>query len=197
MDAVYGVLSERPAVEIFNAATPILNETREKPKPVIKEEIVEKTVTAPKKEDVKAAVVKQPAEKPKQTKAEYQRPLPEKTGIFTSRFGKRTLNGQTRLHAGIDIAAPKGSPIYAAKEGRITRAGWASGYGLLIEIEHPNGTFTRYAHCSKLLMKAGDKVNQGTEIAQVGSTGRSTGSHLHFEIIKNGKPVNPYGYVKW
>lgn len=198
LDAVYSTLAEKPSVEIFNAITPILNEARVKPIPEPVKEIVKETVSVPKKEEVKITPPKT-SEKPKQTKSKavYQRPLDDGVGVFTSRFGKRTLNGQTRLHAGIDIAAPKGSSIYAAKGGEITRAGWASGYGLLIEIKHTDGTFTKYAHCSKLLMKVGDKVDQGTEIAKVGNTGRSTGSHLHFEIIKNGKPINPYSYVKW
>lgn len=210
-EAVYSILNEKPSVKIYEAALPILNEIKEvkpqpAPKPAVKAKQANKAAVTPatKKEETKAAA-QAPAEQGKATskiKAEYARPLyarplPTGTGVITSRYGKRTLGGKTRLHAGIDIAVPKGTSIYAAKSGEVIRAGWGNGYGLIIELKHSDGSITKYAHCSKLLMKVGDKVEQGKEIAKAGSTGKSTGSHLHFEIVKNGKTINPYSHVKW
>lgn len=100
------------------------------------------------------------------------------------------------MHYGIDIAAPAGTAIKAADGGKVTYAGWKGSYGYLVEIDHENGYVTRYAHCSKIEVKVGSRVYKGQIIARVGSTGRSTGSHLHFEVLKNGVHVNPYGYVK-
>ena len=97
---------------------------------------------------------------------------------------------------GVDLAAPKGTPIYASRDGTISYSGASSGYGLLVEINHGSGITTRYGHCSKLLVKKGQKVKQGQIIALVGSTGHSTGPHCHFEIRINGTPVNPEKYVK-
>ncbi|SHJ96262.1 peptidoglycan DD-metalloendopeptidase family protein [Tepidibacter formicigenes] len=114
-------------------------------------------------------------------------------GKLTSRFGKRW----GRIHTGIDIAAPKGTIIKAADGGTVTFSGTQSGYGKLVIIDHGNGYKTYYAHCSKLLVKKGDKVAKGQSIAKVGSTGRSTGNHLHFEVRKKGTPVNPLTYVKY
>ena len=125
-----------------------------------------------------------------------ERPKTAPTGTFampiqhytlTSNFGYRW----GRLHAGIDMGAPTGTPIYASDGGTVTRAGWYSGYGLCVDISHDNGKETRYGHCSKLLVNVGDKVYQGQEICLVGNTGHSFGSHLHFEIHLNGQPVNP------
>ena len=115
---------------------------------------------------------------------------------LTSTYKIRTLQGITRLHAGIDLAAPTGTPVYASKAGKVTRAGNASGYGLLVEIDHGGGVRTRYGHNSRLLVKVGQEVKKGQIIALVGSTGRSTGPHCHFEIRINGKAVDPQKYVK-
>ncbi len=104
--------------------------------------------------------------------------------------------GDGRGHKGMDIAAPKGTPIYAATSGTVTSAGWdTSGYGYKIVIQHDNGFSTLYAHCSAIFVKAGEKVLKGETIAAVGSTGRSTGNHLHFEVRKNGSIVNPVNYI--
>lgn len=125
-----------------------------------------------------------------------ERPKTAPTGTYampivgravTSEFGPRW----GRNHDGLDFGAPTGTPIYASDGGTVTRASTYSGYGLVVEIDHENGRMTRYAHCSKLLVSAGDKVYQGQEIALVGNTGRSFGSHLHFEVHLNGTPVNP------
>ncbi len=122
--------------------------------------------------------------------------LPLTSYRLTSTFKKRTLMGVTRWHYGIDMAAPTGTPIYASKAGTVSFSGSASGYGLLVKLNHGGGVETRYGHCSKLLVKKGQQVKKGQIIALVGSTGRSTGPHLHFEIRINGKAVNPENYVK-
>ena len=104
--------------------------------------------------------------------------------------------GDGRGHKGMDIVAPKGTPIYAAEAGVVTAAGWSSsGYGYRIIIQHKNGLETLYAHCSALYVKVGDGVAAGETIAAVGTTGRSTGNHLHFEVYKNGVFQNPANYI--
>ena len=116
------------------------------------------------------------------------------TGRITSRFGAvESIRDHT--HKGIDIAATRGTPILATASGTVTFAGWSSGYGYLVKINHGNGVETYYGHCSKLYVSAGDTVEAGEQIAAVGSTGNSTGNHLHFEIRLDGKQVNPQTYV--
>jgi murein DD-endopeptidase MepM/ murein hydrolase activator NlpD len=119
------------------------------------------------------------------------------SGNISSRFGARThpIFGGVRPHEGIDIFAPKGTPILATADGRIERAGWKVGYGLTLLIDHDYGYETFYAHCSKLKVKKGDRVNRGDVIAMVGNTGVTTGSHLHYEVIVNGRSVNPSNYI--
>lgn len=100
-------------------------------------------------------------------------------------------------HTGVDIDGDYTDPIYASDDGTVTKAGWNSGgYGLMILIDHGNGLVTRYGHASKLYVKEGDTVKRGEVIAMVGTTGRSTGTHLHYEVYVNGKRVNPLGYIK-
>ena len=99
-------------------------------------------------------------------------------------------------HTGVDIAGPVGLKIFAAADGIVSIAGWQNGYGNTILLSHGNGVQTRYGHASKLLVSPGDYVQQGQTIALVGSTGHSTGPHLHFEIVLNGKRVNPLGYIR-
>jgi murein DD-endopeptidase MepM/ murein hydrolase activator NlpD len=108
-------------------------------------------------------------------------------GKVYSKFGPR----RGRFHAGIDISAPRGTPIHAAAAGTVVRAAWRSGYGKTILLDHHNGTMTRYSHCDTMLCKAGDTVAAGQKIATVGRTGRTTGPHLHFEVIINGKHQDP------
>lgn len=98
-------------------------------------------------------------------------------------------------HTGVDFAATKGTKILAYKSGKVIRASWNGNYGMCIEIQHSNGEKTRYAHCSGYNVKVGKTVSQGQVIGYVGSTGNSTGPHLHFEIIKNGTFVNPLNYI--
>lgn len=108
-------------------------------------------------------------------------------GIISSLFGPR----QDRLHKGLDIAAPTGTPILAAADGRVTYADWAGTYGMLVVIDHGDGLLTRYAHASAIHVKVGQQVRAGQHIADVGNTGRSTGPHLHFEVERSGEVIDP------
>jgi len=112
-------------------------------------------------------------------------------GRFTSGYGRRW----GKLHKGVDWAVPVGTNIFASSAGTVVRADYNGGYGLCVLISHPDGRMTRYAHCSKLLVSVGQQVKQGETIAKSGNTGRSTGPHLHFEIIINGSAVNPLKYI--
>ena len=113
-------------------------------------------------------------------------------GTLTSSFGKR--NG--RKHEGIDIAAPKGTPICSAADGEVVFSGWGpTGYGKMVIIKHQHHLTTVYAHNSKILVKKGVRVKQGQKISLMGSTGRSTGPHLHFEVRNNTEPKNPIKYL--
>ena len=113
------------------------------------------------------------------------------SGTITSRFGGRNLG----VHTGLDIAASTGTPIKAAASGTVTFAGWKGSYGNMIIISHGDGVQTYYAHCISLIANLGDYVSQGDVIAKVGSTGNSTGSHLHLEVRVNGVAQNPQNYV--
>ena len=117
---------------------------------------------------------------------------------FTSGYGNRKdpFTGKKQMHAGIDLAAYSGSKIHTTADGTVTKA-WPSGaYGKLIEIRHAMGYSTRYAHLKKIRVKAGQRVSRGDIIGDMGNTGRSTGTHLHYEIRKNGKTINPMKYIK-
>lgn len=117
-------------------------------------------------------------------------------GRITSYFGNRHIFGTNRFHSGLDIAAPTGTPIKAADGGKVTFAGNKSTYGKLVIITHDNGVQTYYAHNSSLVVSAGQRVYKGQTIAKCGSTGRSTGSHCHFEVRINGTAVNPLSYLR-
>lgn len=117
------------------------------------------------------------------------------SGTITSRFGSRD-SARDHAHTGIDIGAPNGTPIKAAASGTVTYSGsCGDGYGNYVIISHGNGVQTLYAHCSQLLVSEGQKVSQGEAIAKVGSTGNSTGNHLHLEVRKNGITYDPQNYV--
>ncbi|MDY6850836.1 MAG: M23 family metallopeptidase [Thermodesulfobacteriota bacterium] len=122
------------------------------------------------------------------------RPL---NGRITSRFGYRTspFSSRTEFHRGIDISAPMGSPIVAPADGIVVSTDWNSGYGLILTINHGYGVVTRYAHISQSYVKPGRRVRRGERVAAVGVTGRTTGPHLHYEVIQNGIPVNPMPFL--
>ena len=114
-------------------------------------------------------------------------------GRLTSGFGSRfhPILGYRRFHAGLDLAAAAGTPIVAAADGKVVSAGWAGGYGRAVSIVHAAGIETKYGHMSRIAAYAGEVVHRGDVIGYVGSSGLSTGPHLHFEVLKNGRPVNP------
>jgi murein DD-endopeptidase MepM/ murein hydrolase activator NlpD len=124
--------------------------------------------------------------------------VPASVENITSGFGYRRdpFNGHGAMHAGIDFKGAMGSPIFAAAEGRVTFAGWKSGYGQAIEITHGNGMLTRYAHLSRIDVKVVQPVAAGATIGGLGSTGRSTGPHLHFEVRINDRAVNPRPFLE-
>jgi len=122
---------------------------------------------------------------------------PVRAGYITSTYGfrKDPFRGRGAFHKGIDFAGVRGSPVIAVAEGVVTFSGRQSGYGNLVEIRHSDGRVTRYGHCDRLLVKEGASIDRGQTIATLGSTGRSTGPHVHFEILIGGKQVNPIKYV--
>ena len=114
-------------------------------------------------------------------------------GYVSSPYGLR-FNG-TEFHQGIDIAADMGTPIVATADGVVTAAGWNGGYGNMVDVDHGGGIVTRYGHASAVAVTVGQQVRRGEVIAYVGSTGRSTGPHVHYEVRVDGQPVNPAGYL--
>ncbi len=119
--------------------------------------------------------------------------MPVSSAWMSSGFGMRghPILGGRRLHAGIDLAAPMGTPIYATSDGVVSEANWRGGYGLLVALEHGAGLQTRYGHMSRMAVSPGQRVRKGEVIGYVGSTGRSTGPHVHYETRINGQAVNP------
>lgn len=117
---------------------------------------------------------------------------------FTSQFGFRRdpKTGGRRMHQGVDFAASMGTPLYATADGVVTHAGWGSGYGRLVKIQHEFGIETRYAHMSKMRVKVGQRVSRGDRIGDMGASGRVTGVHLHYEVRVGGQAVNPMIYIK-
>lgn len=116
---------------------------------------------------------------------------------MSSGFGYRIhpVTGKSQFHKGMDFAAPIGTPIYAPGNGVVTFSGWGTGYGRYVEVDHGNGTVTRYAHTSANYVNVGDTVYANQQIAAVGNTGRSTGAHLHYEVRQNGQAINPQTYL--
>ena len=116
-------------------------------------------------------------------------------GRVTSGFGERfhPILGYERFHAGVDLGAAWGSPIAAAADGRVMSAGWRGGYGRAVEIAHASGLETLYGHMSRIAAAPGELVRRGEIIGYVGSSGLSTGPHVHFEVLRNGRPINPVG----
>ncbi len=164
----------------------IAEETRHNGITISKNEIKREVIEEP----VKEVIIQGTKEAPR-TVATGNFTMPTR-GRISSGYGMR--NG--RMHRGIDIATSTGTPINAADGGTVVFSGYSGAYGNLIEIDHGNGYRTKYAHCSKLLVSKGAKVYKGQHIANVGNTGRSTGPHLHLEVIKNGSNQNPSNYVR-
>lgn len=140
-------------------------------------------------ENVMVEPVPEIIEKGTQTPPTYIKPITG--GTLTSTFKWRW----GRMHKGVDWAVPTGTAVRASCGGTVVSAGWASGYGYCVTLRHPDGRMTRYGHLSKILVSAGQKVDQNQKIALSGNTGRSTGPHLHFEILINGSQVNPLQYL--
>jgi len=124
---------------------------------------------------------------------------PVRSGYISSRFGPRKdpITGRTSLHRGVDFAGKRGSPIHAVADGLVVASETRSGYGKVVEIRHGDGLLTRYAHNEKNLVEAGELVRQGQVIATLGASGRATGPHLHFEVLKDGTQVDPLTYVSF
>ena len=148
------------------------------------------------KEDVVKEAVAKVVERGTKIPPTYIKPI--SGGRQSSGFGRRSAptRGASTYHKGIDWATPTGTPVYASCGGTVTRAGWGSGYGYVVYIDHEDGRQTRYGHLSKVLVSVGDTVKQGERIALSGNTGVSTGPHLHFEILINGTQVNPLKYLQ-
>jgi murein DD-endopeptidase MepM/ murein hydrolase activator NlpD len=123
---------------------------------------------------------------------------PVTAGYISSRFGKRTdpFTGRQAVHKGIDFAGPAGSDVIAVASGLVIWSGKRSGFGQLVEVDHGNGLVTRYAHNTDNLVSVGDMVKRGQVIARMGKTGRATGPNLHFEVLRNGHPVDPLPYIR-
>ena len=147
------------------------------------------------KEEVVLEAVAKIVERGTKIPPSYIKPL--SGGRASSGFGPRKAptKGASTYHKGQDWATPVGTPIYASCGGTVKKAGWGSGYGYVVYIDHPDGRQTRYAHLSKVLVKVGQSVKQGEKIALSGNTGITSGPHLHFELLINGKQVNPLNYL--
>lgn len=147
-------------------------------------------------ENVVAEAIPKIVERGTKTPPTYLMPI--SGGRMTSKFGPRKApkKGASTYHKGIDWAVPTGTAVRATSGGVVTKAGWGSGYGYVVYIRHPDGKESRYGHCSKVLVKAGQSVKQGEKIALSGNTGVSTGPHLHFEILVGGSQTNPLKYVQ-
>ena len=131
-------------------------------------------------------------------KAPFATPINSGGVRWTSSFGRRNdpLGAGSRMHEGTDIAGPYGTPIYATADGTVIHAGWASGYGRLVKIQHAFGIETRYGHLAQIRVSVGQKISRGEQIGDMGNSGRSTGTHLHYEVRIGGNAVNPMTFIK-
>jgi murein DD-endopeptidase MepM/ murein hydrolase activator NlpD len=122
---------------------------------------------------------------------------PVSNGFISSYFGERSdpFDGREAFHKGVDFAAPAGSKVVAVAAGVVTWAGERSGFGKLVEINHGDGYVTRYAHNERMLVRVGQTIKRGEPLALMGSTGRSTGPHVHFEVLRNGRQVDPLSFI--
>jgi murein DD-endopeptidase MepM/ murein hydrolase activator NlpD len=123
--------------------------------------------------------------------------MPVAMGYYSSNYGYRLdpITGRNAFHTGVDLIAPQGTPVMAAAGGVVSAVAYVPEYGNIVDVDHDNGLTSRYAHLHKALVKVGDVVMKGQTIAQVGSTGRSTGAHLHFEVREKGIPLNPNKFL--
>lgn len=163
----------------------------------LEEEVTEEAIENAKakmSEELQTAQTEQEEIEARTVNGVYLAVLPVTGGSISSRFGSRE-SIRSHTHQGLDIAASYGTPIKAVASGTVIYSGTQSGYGNLVAIDHGNSVTTYYGHCSKLLVSVGDEVEAGDIIAKVGSTGNSTGNHLHFEIRINGTRVNPQNYL--
>lgn len=183
-------VAELDQITTVERADNIFKDIVSRNKPVVLPTVTKKTTVQTTK---KATTTTQKASQEVANTANMQGGIwPTKSRYISSPYGWRGSD----FHTGTDIAGKGGDAIYAYKSGLVTFSGWnASGYGYLVKVDHGNGISTWYAHCSKLLVSAGDTVEQGQTIALMGSTGRSTGNHLHFEVRINASPVNSYNYI--
>ncbi len=124
--------------------------------------------------------------------------MPVRDGYMTSSFGYRTdpFTGRTAFHGGIDFAGSEGTDVFTVADGVVTYAGPRTGYGNVVEVNHGDGLVTRYAHARSVAVKVGDVVSKDQLVAYMGSTGRSTGPHLHYEVLRNGKQIDPAGFIR-
>jgi murein DD-endopeptidase MepM/ murein hydrolase activator NlpD len=146
----------------------------------------------------KGATLSAAASAPARTRVSIPSRMPVNNVALTSSFGMRVhpVLGGRRAHKGVDLAAPTGTPIYATADGVVRKAEWFSGYGLFVQLEHGASLETRYGHMSRLNVFDGQQVRKGDLIGYVGSTGRSTGPHLHYEVRIGGTAVNPIPYMQ-
>lgn len=161
------------------------------------EHAIQEEHEGPKQSQIRVTPPKTPeaGDKARERGAEFIAPV---QGEITDGYGWRIhpVYRKRLFHEGIDVAVKPGTPVVAASAGRVTRAGLAGSYGLLVEIQHDDGIATLYAHCSRLMVRRGARVFAGQKIAEVGSSGLSTGPHLHFEVRRNGKAVNPLEFIE-
>ncbi|MBL8562145.1 MAG: peptidoglycan DD-metalloendopeptidase family protein [Gemmobacter sp.] len=131
-------------------------------------------------------------------KAPFANPIPSGNYRFTSGFGSRNdpFGRGTRRHEGLDFAGAYGTPLYATADGVVVKAGWGNGYGRMVQIRHDFGLETLYGHMSEIRVSVGQKVSRGDRIGDMGNSGRSTGTHLHYEVHVGGRPVNPMTFIK-
>jgi len=124
--------------------------------------------------------------------------MPVRDAYISSNFGYRAdpMTGRTAFHGGIDFAGTEGSDVYSVADGVVTYSGQRTGYGNVVEINHGDGLVTRYAHARAVAVKAGDMVSKDQLVAYMGSTGRSTGTHLHYEVLRNGKQIDPTTFIR-
>ena len=177
-------------VDLFEdtAPVPVLSLPEQKKRETLAQAL--ETVPALPTAELVSKTVKRPWWKPDfKSRFNFHRPLMHLA--VSSHFGHRW----GRMHRGVDFKAPYGTAIYATQAGSVVYAGWEHGYGQLVIVDHGDGVRTKYAHCSRLNVAVGDWVEKGDRIAKVGSTGHSTGPHLHFEVVVNGQTKNPLAYL--